>query len=128
MSREQGPGVDREGPQVRERREPAEEGCAVRVVGKDRAPFESSHHHVVERAGRRFRTKGGRASRGAWRGMAQPTLTHSASAAEQRRGAGGRPQGDRSGSVPYYEEGDKRDVLLWYGDDWHECSSVRAIA
>jgi hypothetical protein len=48
--REQGPGVDRKGPRVRESREPVEEGCAVRVVGKDRAPFESSPHHVVERS------------------------------------------------------------------------------
>jgi len=49
--REQGPGVHREGARVRERREPAEEGLAVRVVGKDHAPFQAAHHHVVEGSG-----------------------------------------------------------------------------
>lgn len=31
-----------------EGRAPAEEGFAVRIVGKDNAPFTSSPHHVVE--------------------------------------------------------------------------------
>ncbi len=46
--REPGPGVHREDPRFREGRAPAEEGFAVRIVGKDSAPFTSSPHHVVE--------------------------------------------------------------------------------
>ena len=84
MSREQGLGVDREGPRVRERREPVEEDFAVRVVGKERAPVEASHHHVVKHSGRRFRTKGGRASRRAWRDIAGGALLSGQHGAYQR--------------------------------------------
>jgi hypothetical protein len=51
MIREQSPGVHPEGARGREGREPAEEILAVRVVGKDHAPFQASHHHVVEGSG-----------------------------------------------------------------------------
>jgi len=47
---------------------------AVGVIAKDHAAFHSSHHHVVEHVGRKFRTKCGSAPRGAWRGRAAEGL------------------------------------------------------
>jgi hypothetical protein len=72
--REQGPGVDHPGPRLGEGGEAGDEVFAVRVIPEDGRPFDAAQHHVVERSGRRFRTQGGRASRRAWRGMADSHL------------------------------------------------------
>jgi len=48
MVREQGPGVDRPGPLLRQPGHASEEVGAVVIVAEDRGAFDSPHHHVME--------------------------------------------------------------------------------
>jgi hypothetical protein len=46
--REEGPGVDRPGPGVREARDPRDEVVPIRVVPEENAALQAPHHPVVE--------------------------------------------------------------------------------
>ena len=46
--REQRPGVDRERPPLRQRRDARDEVRAIPIVPEDHGPLDPPHHHVVE--------------------------------------------------------------------------------
>ncbi len=51
MVREQGPGVDGEGPPLRQTGQARHEVGAVGIIPEDGAPFEPAHHDMVQDAG-----------------------------------------------------------------------------
>lgn len=51
MVRQEGPGEHGDGPGLGQGRETADEVGPVPVIPEERAPFESSHHDVVENPG-----------------------------------------------------------------------------
>lgn len=75
MVREQGPGVNCEGARLGQGGQAANEVRLIRRVAEADCPLNPAHHDVVQAGGRRFRTKYGRASRRARRGMV-PSICH----------------------------------------------------